>query len=252
MKPSKRPGGGGRRPGHGKKKPWRRPERRPTHNGLDNTGHDESIYATEEDEEEEYFDDFDETDYIEGSEEEKDFQGFAGGDIFGLDTEEEEEEDNLQSLLPLSSGQPSMSSHTSPPIGVTDDSPSLMARMDRIEEIFNALHISSPGCKSRLICHLAKDPSTFTPLSHLLLDNLDLEGLEQEGNLGRAGEGLREEFLELLQAREAGGHRRCYQYSDKCSYKGEDMISATGLRAWRIMYRVLTMKALARKDGRVF
>ena len=68
-----------------------------------------------------------------------------------------------------------------------------------------------------------QDPSTFTPLSHLLLDNLDLEGLEQvlhlviflffggnyhhcllchyhqEGNLGRAGEGLREEFLELLQ-----------------------------------------------------
>ena len=61
------------------------------------------------------------------------------------------------------------------------------------------------------------------------------------------------------------------------SYKGEDMISATGLRAWRIMYRlkskyfcisedqhlyfcnnervacrVLTMKALARKDGRIF
>ena len=24
-----------------------------------------------------------------------------------------------------------------------------------------------------------QDPSTFTPLSHLLLDNLDLEGLEQ-------------------------------------------------------------------------
>ena len=118
------------------------------------------------------------------------------------------------------------------------------------------------------------------------------------------------------QAREAGGHRRCYQYSDKCrfddliffliinlhhhchcpntkesslstnllksglncSFKGEDMISPTGLRAWRIMYRstfeetehlyicrrlcyknfthlkirVLTMKALARKDGRIF
>ena len=64
---------------------------------------------------------------------------------------------------------------------------------------------------------LFQDPSTFTPLSHLLLDNLDLDGLEQvfvicnrhhlnhhhhhhqEGNLGRAGEGLREEFLELLQ-----------------------------------------------------
>lgn len=63
-----------------------------------------------------------------------------------------------------------------------------------------------------------------------------------------------------------------------CSFKGEDMISPTGLRAWRIMYRstfeetehlyicrrlcykhfthfkirVLTMKALARKDGRIF
>merc|ERR1712066_1141901 len=114
-------------------------------------------------------------------------------------------------------------------MGLTKDSPSLTARMDRIEEIFDALHISSPGCKSRLICHLAK-----------------------EGDLGREGEGLREEFLELLQAREAGGHRRCYQYSDKCSFKGEDMISPTGLRAWRIMYRVLTMKALARKDGRIF
>jgi len=249
VKPSKRPGGGGKRPGRGKK-PWRRPQRRPTLNGLDNTGQDEGI---DKGEDEEYFDDFEENDYMEdyAEEEKEDFQDLGVGDTFGLDTEEEEEED-LQSLLPLSSAQPSMSSHGSLPMGLADDSPSLMARMDRIEEIFNALHISSPGCKSRLICHLAKDPSTFTPLSHLLLDNLDLEGLEQEGNLGRAGEGLREEFLELLQAREAGGHRRCYQYSDKCSFKGEDMISATGLRAWRIMYRVLTMKALARKDGRVF
>ena len=28
-----------------------------------------------------------------------------------------------------------------------------------------------------------QDPSTFTPLSHLLLDNLDLEGLEQVPHL---------------------------------------------------------------------
>ena len=101
MKPSKRPGGGGKRPGRGKK-PWRRPQRRPTLNGLDNIGQDESI---DEGEDEEYFDDFEENDYME--EEKEDFQDFGGGDTFGLDTEEEEE-DNLQSLLPLSSAQPPM------------------------------------------------------------------------------------------------------------------------------------------------
>ena len=57
-------------------------------------------------EDEEYFDDFEENDYMEV--EKEDFQDFGGGDTFGLDTEEEEEEDYIQSLLPLSSVQPSM------------------------------------------------------------------------------------------------------------------------------------------------
>ena len=70
---------------------------------MDNTGQDESI---DEGEDEEYFNDFEENDYME---EEEDFQGFGDGDAFGLEnTGEDEEEDNLQSLLPLFSSQPSM------------------------------------------------------------------------------------------------------------------------------------------------
>ena len=81
-----------RRPGHGSKRPWRRPQRRPTaFNGLDNAGQDE---ITLEDEEEEYFDDFAE------QEVDKDFQEFGGGETLGLDFEENDEE--LQHLYPLS------------------------------------------------------------------------------------------------------------------------------------------------------
>ena len=181
------------------------------------------------------------------------------------------------------------------------DSQDLVGRMERMEEIFNSLRITSKGCQARLVCHLAKDPATFSPLSHLVLDNLDLEGLQQVSDWpclrdltlfifvlplshffsflfnvqdSRDGEGMRGDFLELLQAREAGRHRLCYNYSPQCRsvlpstscrvccvvlqarlfcrYKAEDMVSQTGLRAWRIMYRILTMKALARKDGEFF
>ena len=91
MKPSKRPTGV-RRPGHGSKRPWRRPQRRPTaFNGLDNAGQDGS---TLEDEEEEYFDDFAE------EEVDKDFQEFGVGETLGVDFEENDEE--LQHLYPLS------------------------------------------------------------------------------------------------------------------------------------------------------
>ena len=127
-------------------------------------------------------------------------------------------------------------------------------RMESLDEILSSLHITSPGCQRRLICHLAKDPDKFTPLSHLVLDHLELQGLEGgEADLSRADTSVHmSRYLDLLQAMEAGKHRLCYKYSEVCKYKGEDMISSTGLRAWRIMYRVLTMKALAIRTGKQF
>ena len=127
-------------------------------------------------------------------------------------------------------------------------------RIESLDEILTSLHIKTPGCQRRLICHLAKDPEKFTPLSHLVLDHLELQGLEGNGaDLSRADSSAHmSRYLDLLQAMEAGKHRLCYKYSDVCKYKGEDMINSTGLRAWKLMYRVLTMKALALRDGTQF
>ena len=127
-------------------------------------------------------------------------------------------------------------------------------RLDSLDEILGNLHVSTPGCQRRLICHLAKDPEKFTPLSHLVLDHLELQGLEGgEAALSRDDDSEHmARYLDLLQAMEAGKHRLCYKYSDVCKYKGEDMINSTGLRAWKLMYRVLTMKALAVRDGKQF
>ena len=97
----------------------------------------------------------------------------------------------------------------------------------------------------------SQDPEKFSPLSHLVLDLLDLETAEVRG--GR--ESSREDtatYLDILQAVEAGRHRMCYKYSTICQYKGEDMINQDGLRAWKLMYKVLTMKALAVKNGKIF
>ena len=55
-----------------------------------------------------------------------------------------------------------------------------------------------------------------------------------------------------VQALEAGRHRTCYKYSAVCEYKAEDMINQDGLRAWKLMYKVLTMKALAVRNGKQF
>jgi len=127
-------------------------------------------------------------------------------------------------------------------------------RLGSLDEILGNLHISSPGCQRRLICHLAKDPEKFTPLSHLVLDHLELQGLEGgEAALSRDDNSAHmARYLDLLQAVEAGRHRLCYKYSDVCQYKGEDMINSLGLRAWKLMYRVLTMKALANREGNIF
>ena len=105
-------------------------------------------------EEEEYFDDFDENDYME--EQHTNFQTFDDEENINHQSEEEEE-DYLQSLQTLSQvkkrppkvlGQNfftlchllkkyffRQSSSTSRPMGLTNDSPSLTARMDRIEEV---------------------------------------------------------------------------------------------------------------------
>ena len=55
-----------------------------------------------------------------------------------------------------------------------------------------------------------------------------------------------------VQALEAGRHRTCYKYSAVCDYKAADMINQDGLRAWKLMYKVLTMKALAVRNGKQF
>ena len=99
-----------------------------------------------------------------------------------------------------------------------------------------------------------EDPEKFSPLSHLVLDLLDLETAEVRG--GRRGSSSSRDdtatYLDILQAVEAGRHRMCYKYSTICQYKGEDMINHDGLRAWKLMYKVLTMKALAVKNGKIF
>ena len=127
----------------------------------------------------------------------------------------------------------------------------LEGRVRSLQEIFSSLHISSPGCQRRLVCHLAKDMEEFTPLSHLVLDHLDID-TTQVGDHSKVEVEDTVEYLDLLQAVEAGRHRTCYKYSDVCQYKGEDMINADGLRAWKLMYKVLTMKALAVRSGQNF
>ena len=59
-------------------------------------------------------------------------------------------------------------------------------------------------------------------------------------------------IVSRVQALEAGRHRTCYKYSSVCEYKAGDMINQDGLRAWKLMYKVLTMKALAVRNGKQF
>merc|ERR1711976_1095 len=119
-------------------------------------------------------------------------------------------------------------------------------RVRSLQEIFDALHVKSPGCQRMLVCHLAKDQEQFTPMSHLVLDLLEIDTARLERGGLRVNDTVR--YLDLLQAVEYGRHRMCYKYSDVCQFKGEDMINADGLRAWKLMYKVLTMKALAVKE----
>jgi len=83
-------------------------------------------------------------------------------------------------------------------------------------------------------------------MSHLVLDLLEIDTARLERGGLRVNDTVR--YLDLLQAVEYGRHRMCYKYSDVCQFKGEDMINADGLRAWKLMYKVLTMKALAVKE----
>ena len=119
-------------------------------NGLnDGADRDEVI-----EEEEEYFEDFEENDYME--EQHTNFQTFDDEENINHQSEEEEE-DYLQSLQTLSQVEQRppkvlgqnfftlchllkkyffhQNPTTSRPMGLTNDSPSLTARMDRIEEV---------------------------------------------------------------------------------------------------------------------
>lgn len=126
--------------------------RKPMQNGLNDDADRDEV----NEEEEEYFDDFDENDYME--EQHTNFPTFDDEENINHQTEEEED-DYLQSLQPLSQvrhrpskllgqnfiftlyhiSKKNTSLHQNPttsrPMGLTNDSPSLTARMDRIEEV---------------------------------------------------------------------------------------------------------------------
>ena len=69
-------------------------------------------------------------------------------------------------------------------------------RVRALAEIFSQLHVSSPGCQRMLVCNLAKDPEQFSPLSHLVLDLLELDTAQVERRLGAEDT---VQYLDLLQ-----------------------------------------------------
>ena len=93
------------------------------------------------------------------------------------DYEENIEENPAFSELPISTVTPA----------------DIEGRVRSLEEIFQSLHISSEGCQKMLVCHLSKvtgnttsvkifnnllcdqDRKEFSPLSHLVLDLLELD-----------------------------------------------------------------------------
>ena len=82
--------------------------------------------------------------------------------------------------------------HTFGDIPISTVTPAdIEGRVRSLEEIFKSLHVSSDGCQKMLVCHLSKvvlfvcvkisnplcsqDQEEFSPLSHLVLDLLELD-----------------------------------------------------------------------------
>merc|ERR1711894_294298 len=100
---------------------------------------------------------------------------------------------------------------------------SIEGRVRSLEEIFKSLHLTSDGCKEMLVCHLAKDPKEFSPVSQKVLDLLEVDNTALVTQYELLYMDVKRDelminptvlFLNLLQAVYSGG-----------DFKGEEMIN---------------------------
>merc|ERR1712150_119775 len=122
---------------------------------------------------------------------------------------------------------------------------SIEGRVRSLEDIFKSLHLTSDGCKEMLVCHLAKDPKEFSPLSQKVLDLLEVDNtalVTQYELLYREEVKINPTvlYLNLLQAVYSGAQQKsCDKFSSVCDLKGEEMIN------WILLYTFLLESSIS-------
>ncbi|XP_066954156.1 uncharacterized protein [Macrobrachium rosenbergii] len=164
---------------------------------------------------------------------------------------------------PSLSYKPSISSYPSssdvrPPFHLTsfDDLPSgttngnkaldVSMRLSRLDYFFSNLHLDHEECRRRVLCEVAREPETFSPLSEVINGETKIPGdmRELSRELLNTAEGAR--LLSYIEAVKLGEDKsqQCDVHRYRCRTRASDIINTDVLPIWREVVRWLTVKVL--------
>ncbi|XP_068246373.1 uncharacterized protein [Palaemon carinicauda] len=141
-----------------------------------------------------------------------------------------------------------LSSFDDLPSGTTSDNKALdvSMRLSRLDYFFSNLHLEHEECRRRVLCEVAREPETFSPLSEVINGETKIPGdmRELSRELLNTAEGAR--LLSYIEAVKLGEDksRQCDVHRYRCRTRASDIINTDVLPIWREVVRWLTVKVL--------
>ncbi|KAK3892869.1 hypothetical protein Pcinc_003297 [Petrolisthes cinctipes] len=120
-----------------------------------------------------------------------------------------------------------------PPSAGLHDDPHYAAQLDKITSYFTHLQVDREGCRVKLLCDLASDPTTYFPASDIFLKQLRPQN-------GPVDEEPHNRFWMYLEASRTGisGDDCGRRYPD-CVLSLNHILNMPALKVWQLLARVL-------------
>ncbi|XP_018013923.1 uncharacterized protein LOC108670944 [Hyalella azteca] len=116
--------------------------------------------------------------------------------------------------------------------------PAYEQELGRLQVYFNYLKVSRVVCQERVVCEVAADPETFTPISTLVLRELRLT----HGPVKPSRESLLWRFMAASATGYAYGAEACVEQYGECEMPARQHFNMVALALWNFVCAMLNLK----------
>ncbi|XP_068244816.1 uncharacterized protein [Palaemon carinicauda] len=109
--------------------------------------------------------------------------------------------------------------------------PAYEEQLEKLAIYFAHLELFSMGCQERLICELASEPQTFSPISDVFLKELG----QHHGPVTRSQDSLMWRYMAAMREGFTDSIDACGLSYPKCSFPAEKILNMPVLKVWQFL-----------------